>query len=230
VAADPYTPRVKICGVTRLSDARLCASLRVDFLGFNLWEGSSRRVGLADALRIADALRSGNDPCPRLVLVCVTPALPWLAETCGALRPDYVQVHGEWGLETVFQGIPVIRAFSLGTSDDLAAIRDWPAEPVLVDARVEGMYGGTGKTIPPELVEEVARPRQTRTSLSPAGPLPILARPCFLAGGLTPSNVRAAVERFRPWGVDVASGVENAPGVKDPGLIRSFVQAARSLG
>jgi phosphoribosylanthranilate isomerase len=220
------SPRIKICGVTRLSDARLCASLHVDFLGFNLWDESPRRVGLPDALRIADALRSGNDPCPRLVIVCVSPATTWLEEVCGALRPDYVQVHGEWPPEAsrtpetsrtpestpesaiVFQGIPVIRAFSLGGEDDLVKIRDWPADPVLVDARVAGMYGGTGRTIPPELVEQVTRP-------------------CLLAGGLTPSNVRSAVERFRPWGVDVASGVENAPGVKDPGMVRGFVDAAR---
>jgi phosphoribosylanthranilate isomerase len=133
-----------------------------------------------------------------------------------------IQLHGDESPEDLnaLDRFWIIRAFRLGTADDVDAMKDYlsraealgrPPDAVLVDAFVRGQPGGTGML----LAEEVARR------------IPPVSR-LILAGGLTPDNVAEQVARLRPWMVDVASGVESAPGRKDPAKVAAFIRAARS--
>jgi phosphoribosylanthranilate isomerase len=127
-------------------------------------------------------------------------------ERCGL---TLVQVHGAddvSGLKAAV-GLPVVEAFAIGDADDVERARASEADLVLVDASVPGRDGGTGKTFDWALLEQ-----------SP------LERPFVLAGGLTPDNVAEAIVRLKPTVLDVSSGVEAAPGVKDPTLIQSFMR------
>lgn len=200
--------RVKICGLRTETEARHAVESGADFIGLNIWPGTPRHVTVPVAVSMASALRSLPAP-PAIVLVVVLPDVQDLVSIVRAVRPDHVQVHGPWEGEARVEGIPVIRAFSLACPSDLEEIALWPGELVLVDAKVEGMHGGTGRRVPAELLEEINRPY-------------------LLAGGLNPGNVADAVRRFRPWAVDVASGVESAPGVKSPGLVEQFITAVRT--
>lgn len=200
--------RVKICGLRTEDEARHAATSGADLIGLNVWAGTPRHVTASQAASIARAVRSGPKP-PAIVLVAVLPDEGDLGAIVREVRPDHVQVHGPWGGETHLEGVPVIRAFALGSPSDLAAIAAWTGDLALVDAKVEGMHGGTGRRIPPELLERIQRPY-------------------LLAGGLRPDNVAAAVRRFRPWAVDVASGVESSPGIKSPELVERFIAAVRS--
>lgn len=184
------------------------ARLGADFIGLNVWASSPRHITVDEAVVFSEVLRRLDAP-PRVALVVVLPDVGDLREIVRRIRPDDVQVHGAWGDEVEVEGARVIRGFGLSEERDLAAIDSWPGDLVIVDAKVEGMHGGTGRRVPAELV---ARMR----------------RRCLLAGGLTPENVGEAVRRFRPWAVDVASGVESSPGVKDLGLVKAFLDAVRT--
>ncbi len=145
----------------------------------------------------------------KLVLVTVSPAPETLPPILERIAPDFIQIHGEWSHEIAVGSVPVLRAFPLGTVQDRIPISEWRADPILIDARVEGMMGGTGKTVPEELLADI--PRRF-----------------LLAGGLNPGNVADIIRRVHPWGVDVASGVEESPGKKDHGAVNIFVREARA--
>ncbi len=198
------TTRVKICGLRTAEEALHAADAGADLIGLNIWPRSPRSVSVADAAAIAARLRALPDP-PRIVLVVVLPDVTDLATAIDRVRPDFVQIHGAWGEEGLIDGVPVIRGFGLGDEEDLKEISAWPGELVLVDAKVEGMHGGTGRAVPASLLDHIARLY-------------------LLAGGLKPSTVGAIVARFHPWAVDVASGVESSPGVKDPRLVEEFIR------
>jgi phosphoribosylanthranilate isomerase len=124
-----------------------------------------------------------------------------------------LQLHGEQSAEDVAALLPhAYAAIRVASEEDVRRAEAMPGEYVLVDAKVEGALGGTGHTFDWGLVVRLA----TRRKL-------------VLAGGLTPDNVTAAVAQVRPWCVDVASGVERAPGVKDIARVRAFVEAARRV-
>lgn len=175
-----------------------------DLIGLNVWPRSPRSVTALEAAAIAEQLR-GLPDSPRIVLVVVLPDVTDLANTIERVRPDFVQIHGTWGEDALICGVPVIRGFGLGDESDLNEIAAWPGELVIIDAKVAGMHGGTGQTVPAALLDRVARL-------------------FLLAGGLKPTTVSAVVERFHPWAVDVASGVESSPGVKDPRLVEDFIR------
>jgi phosphoribosylanthranilate isomerase len=125
-----------------------------------------------------------------------------------------LQLHGdETEADLLALGACAFKALRVGDAADVARARSFPGQPLLVDAKVGGQLGGTGHTLDWALVEPLAR-----------------ARPLLLAGGLRPDNVAQAVQIVRPWGVDVASGVEIAgePRRKDPEKMRRFVSAARA--
>jgi phosphoribosylanthranilate isomerase len=125
-----------------------------------------------------------------------------------------LQLHGEEPAEDVAALLPhAYKAVRVASADDVARAAAMPGDYVMVDAKVGSVLGGSGHTFDWSLVVDLAARRRV-----------------VLAGGLTPDNVPAAVARVRPWCVDVASGVESAPGIKDMGRVRAFIAAARSAG
>jgi len=198
--------RVKICGITRLEDAELAASHGAWAIGFILWPGSKRAVDPARAAGIAQALRRRVD----LVGVFVNPTLDEVAAAAEALRLTHVQLHGDEGpafcAETGRRtGAKVIKAVAVRSGADLQALARFRTDLHLLDAGA-----GAGRTWDWALVAG------RRSSV-----------PAILAGGLTPENVAAGIAAVRPWAVDVASGVEAEPGVKDPAKLEAFFAAAR---
>jgi phosphoribosylanthranilate isomerase len=202
---------VKVCGVTREADARAAVEAGVDALGFNFYAGSKRAVCLDE---IAGWVAGLPEDVGR-VAVLVQPDGSLLR----ALRASGLfhawQFHGgeppefcaRWGGEFYVKACPLADGASVA-----AALAD-PAPCLLLDAHAPGVFGGTGRTIDWSLAARVA---------GGAG------RPVVLSGGLGPENVAAAVAAVHPAAVDTASGVESAPGVKDPGKMRALVAAVRT--
>jgi phosphoribosylanthranilate isomerase len=197
---------VKICGITRLEDAELAASLGAWAIGFVLWPGSKRAADPARAAGIAQALRRRVD----LVGVFVNPTLDEVAAAAETLRLTHVQLHGDEGPAFCAEvgrrtGAKVIKAVAVRSGADLQALARFRTDLHLLDA---GAGGGRAW--------DWALVAGRRSSV-----------PAILAGGLTPENVAAGIAAMRPWGVDVASGVEAAPGVKDPAKLEAFFAAVR---
>jgi len=219
----PHSSRVKICGLTSVGDALAAAKAGADWIGLNFHPGSARRVDLAEAQRIVEALPASCEAVGLFVdrrAVEVAALVEWL-------NLKIIQLHGSEPVEDLayFAGFRVIKAFRIADEASLDAMRDYvrrasdaghPLHAVLVDAHVAGQFGGTGRTIDDSLLEIIA---------SAAHDLP----PIVLAGGLTPENVADRAARVRPWMVDVAGGVESAPGRKDAAKVAAFVAAARGF-
>jgi phosphoribosylanthranilate isomerase len=199
--------QIKICGITRAEDADACASLGVDMIGLNFVPGSPRRIDVARARSIADAARG------RVEIVGVTAdldeaALSALLADAGL---DRVQLHGDEPPDLVRRLAPrAFKALRVGDAEDVARAAAYPGL-VLLDAKVPGALGGTGKVVDFGLVAPLAH-----------------ARDVLLAGGLRADNVEDAIRAVEPWGVDTASGVESAPGVKDLAALEAFVRAVRN--
>ncbi|HVU01970.1 MAG TPA: phosphoribosylanthranilate isomerase [Polyangiaceae bacterium] len=198
---------VKICGLTRAEDAVACAELGATALGLNFVPTSRRRVDERTAREIADAVRGRVE----LVGVMADVDPSEAARIRDAVGLDYVQLHGDESAEVVEALLPrAFKAVRIGDAEDARLASDVPGERILVDAKVSGELGGTGKTLDFSLVRRLAE-----------------ERPLLLAGGLTPENVTRAVRVVRPFGVDVASGVESSPGVKDRARVAAFIEAAQ---
>jgi phosphoribosylanthranilate isomerase len=217
---------VKICGVTRPADAAAAAQAGADWLGLNFWPRSKRAVDRDQARACAEAARAAAAAEGRaiaLVGVFVNQDVDHIAALAAGLGLDLVQLHGDEPPDTcpavraaclrAGQAVRVIRAVAPRDAEAVAAALAHDAEVLLVDAPSAG-YGGSGHTgdwaLAAELVSAAA------------------GRPVLLAGGLAVDNVAAAVARVNPAGVDVASGVELAPGVKDAARMHAFVQRARA--
>jgi phosphoribosylanthranilate isomerase len=199
---------VKICGVTRLEDAEACVRAGADAVGLNMVPASPRCLERAVARRLCDALRG------RLQVVLVTADLDedTLRDLHGDLACDRLQLHGHESPALLNSLGPVaFKAVRIGDAHDVDAAAAYGGEPLLVDARHAALLGGSGRRVDTALVEPLAR-----------------QRPVLLAGGLSPENVAAAIAAVRPWGVDTASGVESAPGIKDWARVFAFVAAARA--
>lgn len=204
---------VKICGITQEKQALEIADAGADAIGINLWPESKRYLPLSQArgwLR-----RLSERTC--LVAVLVNPDAKLLDDVIGSQLFHMLQLHGDEppGLvhELMHRGVRVIKALQVRDRESLAAIAGYPCQDILLDAYNPGLYGGAGTTFPWELAVEAG-------ALFPE-------RRLILSGGLTPENVRQAVRQTRPHGVDVASGVESAPGVKDMEKVRRFIAEAR---
>lgn len=200
--------RVKLCGFTRAQDVRDALAAGADALGFNLARGP-RRITVEQATALAALV----PPAVQTVALFVDAAEDEILAALAATSCAAVQLHGDEPpelAERLRRRVTVIKAFRLASADDLTRVRGYPADVYLLDAAVPGLHGGSGKTWDHRWL---------------AGR--DLGAPVLLAGGLTPENVAAAVALARPWGVDTASGVESAPGVKDAQRMRAFVAAAR---
>lgn len=185
---------VKICGVRTVEQALHAARCGADAVGLNLYAPSPRSIDVPTAARIVKAT-----PIPCLAVV-VDPSEDDLRALQATVQPAGFQLHGGAPVE----GLDCLVAKRAG--DPL------PEGRVLLDARVAGLHGGTGKRVDPELARAAAQGREL-----------------ILAGGLTPKNVAAVIARVEPWGVDVASGVESEPGIQDPDKVRDFILAAKGL-
>ena len=215
---------VKICGFTSVADAVAAVEAGADALGLNFFAGSKRRIDLATAQAIAVAVAGRA----RLVGVFVNHSAAEILAIAAAVPLDVVQLHGDErpsiGAELRAGVTAVWRAVRCRGLADVDAVVAWvteyetaagrPLDALLVDAYDAGEYGGTGKRADLAVFKTIGER------------LPHL--PLWLAGGLTPDNVAAAIAAARPAGVDTASGVEQSPGVKDGDRLRRFIAAARS--
>ncbi len=210
--------RVKICGVTLPDDAARIASAGVDFIGLNFWERSKRYVEPDRAPLIASVVRSIGKA--KLVGVFVDPELDEVQEAVASADLDIIQLHGDEHPELVDRIAravyrPVWKALPIGSARDLDGLDVWKAEALLLDAPTPGR-GGAGATFDWQLARQ-ARERYPSVNF-------------LLAGGLDPENVTTAIQTVQPWAVDVASGVEAGPGIKDAGKLDAFITAVRLAG
>jgi phosphoribosylanthranilate isomerase len=208
--------KIKICGIKTLQDAQAAIEAGADMLGFNFYPKSPRYISPDDCAPITTALVK-QSPDVKFVGVFVDAPIEGIRkvmEHCGLHR---AQLAGDEPPEMLSElGGRAFKAIRPKDVDEvIAALRRYLAssqDPAyLIDAAVKGEFGGTGQTADWGLAASLSKR------------LPIL-----LAGGLTPRNVRAAIDQVNPWGVDVASGVESAPGVKDFQKMSIFVRAARN--
>lgn len=208
-------PFVKICGLTCAADAAVCAEAGAGAIGINFWPRSKRFHPLSAARAWLPGFAGG----PARVALFVNAALTEIRETVDTALFEAIQLHGDESPDfcaTVRAlGLPVIRGLALRSADDLALLENHPADAFILDAYAPGDYGGTGRLSDWPLAAETIRRFPDKTLL--------------LSGGLTPDNVVAALREVQPFGVDVASGVESAPGIKDHAKIRAFLSAAHSV-
>lgn len=200
--------RIKCCGMTRIEDALLAAQLGADAIGMVFTSRSKRQIDVARARAITRAL----PPFVSVVALFMDDEATLVHEVIDAVQPDLLQFHGNepdaWCAQFERR---YLKAIAMGEgAAALPRLRDYPgATGLLLDGHGLGEAGGSGKTFD--------------WSLMPAD----LTQPLVLAGGLTADNVAQAVRVARPWGVDVASGVESAPGIKDPRKLAAFIDAVK---
>ncbi len=202
--------RVKICGITNSVDALTAIDAGANLLGFNFYEKSPRHITEAEAAKIRPRLPKKVEAVG--IFVNASPAE--VTALRKSLKLDAVQLHGDETPDSVAQIarlMRVIKAFRVEPEFPLATLDEYrEAFAFLFDAAQTGQYGGTGRTTDWDVARRAA-----------------LSRRIILAGGLKVENVAAAVRIVRPYGIDVASGVESEPGKKDPGLLREFIQEVR---
>jgi len=203
--------RVKVCGITRYEDAELAVELGAWALGFILWEGSKRAADTAAAAGIAAAFRRRA----QLVGVFVNPSLDEVAHAADELHLSHVQLHGDEGPSFCAEvarrtGAKIIKAVRIAAAADFQDLERFRnVDFHLLDTAARGLRGGTGETW------DWALTGRRRSTV-----------PLILSGGLTAENVAAGIAAVEPYAVDVASGVEASPGVKDPDKLRAFIAAA----
>lgn len=205
--------RIKVCGITNLADAEKAIEFGADALGFNFYAPSPRSIAPEKARAILEALPERvckvalfvNAPRER-----VREILAGAASADGRGAYGALQFHGEES-EDYCRGwaLKVIKAFRLKERESLADMERFPADFYLLDSWSPG-YGGSGAAFPWEWLEGL-----------PTGKL-------ILSGGLTVENVAEAVRKVHPYGVDVCSGVESRPGIKDHGKLKEFIRAAQA--
>jgi len=200
--------KVKICGITNVEDAQAAAAAGADLIGFVFYEKSPRFVTVEQAAAIAETVS------PWVVrvglFVDAPPAL--VGEAASACGLQLLQFHGDETPEYCRQfGAMSMKAFRVKDADTIQRLPEFRTDAWLLDAYVPGQLGGTGHSFNWDLAVEAVK----------------LGKPVFLAGGLTTENVGEAVRKVRPYGVDVSSGVESAPGKKDHAKVKAFIEAAK---
>ena len=202
--------KIKLCGITSVADALLCVDAGADAIGLNFHARSPRCVSVDAARAIAASVKSRA----LIVGVFVDASFETITDVSREVGLECVQLHGDEPPELLARFLPhAYKAVRVRDQGSIALARRYGGDHVLLDAFVPGEPGGTGRTFAWELATELARERRVT-----------------LAGGLVPGNVAAAIAAVRPYAVDVASGVERAPGVKDEALVHAFVAAVRQAG
>ena len=202
---------VKICGIKILKDALTAIEAGANYLGFNFYPKSVRFIEKSACAEITSVLKREH-PQIKLVGVFVNLSVEAIKDIMQTCYLDLAQLHGDETPEIFSQLTPhAFRAFR-GIPESNAGYERNEAPFMLIDAAVKGVYGGSGVTADWTAAAKLAQ-----------------QYPLLLAGGLTPENVADAVCQVNPWGVDVASGVESAPGEKDPEKMSAFVKAVREV-
>ncbi|MBC8095648.1 MAG: phosphoribosylanthranilate isomerase [Akkermansiaceae bacterium] len=200
--------KVKICGITSVADGVAAAEAGADMIGLMFYERSPRNISIATAAEISRAL----SPFIVKVGVFVNPTEDAVLRAIGECGVTLLQFHGEETPEFCAQfGVMSMKAFRVRDAASLDALPNYQTDAYLLDAYSPDAHGGTGAKFNWDLAVEAKK----------------LGKPIFLAGGLTPENVGDAVRKVQPFGVDVSSGVESAPGKKDQAKVRAFVQKVR---
>ena len=205
---DEARTQIKFCGMTRLQDVQLAVQFGVDFIGLIFAPTSKRKLSLAQAIPLRENIPSTT----AVVALCMDNTADDIAEIVENLQPDYLQFHGREDDAFCAQfAYPFFKVIAM--NDALPAQQQMTSMPsaygFVLDGHALGEAGGSGQTF------------------DWAG-LPACNKPALLAGGLTPENVRDAIRHAYPWGVDVSSGIEQLPGVKDPQKMQRFVAAVRA--
>lgn len=200
---------LKICGITTVDDAKAAADAGVDAVGLMFHEPSPRFIDKAAAISIVEALPSSVAKVG--VFVNADPA--FVHEMITECRLNIAQFHGDEtpGYCSQFP-VRVWKAFRIRDEDSLKSLDDYETDAWLLDSHVKGVLGGSGERFNWDLAVAAGR----------------RGVPIVLAGGLAPDNVADAIRQVGPWGVDVSSGVESAPGTKDPAKMRELIRAARA--
>ena len=200
---------VKICGITNLEDARAAADAGADALGFIFYDASPRAVSIETVAQITRELL----PTIAKVGVFVNPEEDLVQAAIARGGLNILQFHGEESSDFCRQfGVMSMKAFRVRDTTSLAILSAYETDAFLLDSYVAGKPGGTGELFNWDLAVEAKQ----------------FGKPIFLAGGLTPENVAAAVLHVRPFGVDVSSGVEERPGKKDHGKLKEFIAAVKN--
>jgi len=205
--------RIKICGITNEKDALWAVNLGADYVGFNFYKNSPRKISSRLAAQIIGKLPSFAQPVGVFVNEEVR-IVKRIAEKC---RLSLVQLHGEETPEYCreLQGqsprLKIIKVFKIRNRENLEGMERYDVDYYLLDSYVPGIEGGTGEIFNWDLAMEAKQ----------------FDKPIFLAGGLTPDNVTLAIEKVNPYGVDVASGVERTPRRKDYELMSEFIKRIR---
>lgn len=210
--------KVKICGIRSYEDALSAIEAGADMLGFNFYPPSPRYLAPQDCRELVLRLKTQHAVLNvTLVGVFVNEEPEVIRSIVQACGLDLIQLSGDEPPEVVEAlGERAFKALRPSSVEELErSVRRYPRRAVapawLVDSSQPGAFGGTGRVGDWSIASRLARNAAI-----------------LLAGGLRPENVGAAIEQVKPWGVDVASGVESAPGVKDPRKVRAFLQAVRS--
>jgi len=201
--------KIKICGIKTVDDALAAMDAGADLIGFNFYPKSSRYIEVGRCRDIMSVMRKYGHIT--YVGVFVNASVTEIYATLETLGLSLAQLHGEETPEMMIAlAGKAFKAFR-GVPQSLDGFARDQAPALLIDAAVKGAYGGTGITADWDQAAKVAK-----------------RYPLLLAGGLTPENVAEAVRRVSPWGVDVASGVESSPGVKDANKMQAFVREVKS--
>lgn len=203
--------KLKICGITSLDDALASIECGAEYLGFNFYAGSPRFISPREALSIVrqlpvDIITVGifvNEPTPRHVSEILETSGVRLAQLHGDESPEYCNHVGAGR---------VIKALRAGPDFDVDSVISFPATAILLDAFDRSLYGGTGKVADWSVAAEAAKKVRL-----------------FLAGGLLPANIVEAIQVVEPYAVDVNSGVESAPGIKDPQKLKELKKEMERL-
>ena len=202
--------QVKICGVTTVADALAAAEAGADMIGLMLYEGSPRHISHAQAAEISRAL----PPFVLKVGGLVNPEEALVSRAIAECQLSLLQFHGTEPSEFCTQfGLMSVKALRVKDAVSLTALEQYATDAFLLDAYAPNGLGGTGEKFNWDLAVEAQK----------------FGKPIFLAGGLTPENVADAVRQVRPFAVDVSSGVESAPGMKDAAKVRAFIAAVRAV-
>ncbi len=202
--------RIKFCGITRVEDAQRAADLGVDAIGMVFTRRSPRFVGLPQAAAIVAAL----PPFVTATALFMDDDDAWVRQVEREVKPSLLQFHGAEPADfcTGF-ATPYLKAIAMNSTDDVSAnsVTHPHARGFVCDGHVAGGQGGQGRTFDWSRIPHDIR------------------QPILLAGGLDAGNVAEAIRRVRPWAVDVSSGIERSPGIKDPARMQAFVKAVQSV-
>ncbi|MBF0126555.1 MAG: phosphoribosylanthranilate isomerase [Magnetococcales bacterium] len=203
----PTVPRIKICGITNTADALAAVEAGADALGFVFYSRSKRYVTPGQVAKILPDI----PPFITITGLFVNACRDEIREVMACCRMDVLQLHGDEAPGEC-RGLPgrVIKAIRVASPEDLYGLERYPVSAVLLDAKVGAHYGGSGCSFDWSLLKEYRSPT-----------------PLILAGGLNPENVATAVRQVRPYAVDVSSGVESSPGIKDHEKMAHFIRRVR---